>query len=282
MPPKTKGTPLLQVDPVDITDDTPEVKTAITAPPPKGPQPDSVHMPLPDMACVYLYDRAGWPDFKKALSECGLVWNLPEWMTTIIYRGAEWKNIVKKHGTDLDTFFPAVEKTAAGDGNVSKTSSLGEKLVALLDLPKNIGDYIKPSVQFCCLNTVEFEDERKLPARQKLWSWFVRSLRGNRATPGPYHYLVDEVQMYDISYLFKRLVEVLEQITICSLDDELECVIKMDYNPQKQNIFSYLGDLRKAIKRLHDLGERLPVSGRIILPDSYIRSRLVRAARQSV
>jgi hypothetical protein len=64
------------------------------------------------------------------------------------------------------------------------------------------------------------------------------------------------------------------------LDDELENVIKMDYNPQKQNVFSYLGDLRKAVRRLHELGERLPVSGRIELPDSYIRSRLVRAARQ--
>ena len=108
----------------------------------------------------------------------------------------------------------------------------------------------------------------------------MRSLRGNRPTPGPFHYLVNEIQMYDISYLFKRLVDVLDQITICSLDDELENIIKMDYKPQSRNIFSYLGDLRKAIKRLNDINERLPDTGRIILPDSYIRSRLVRAARQ--
>ena len=74
--------------------------------------------------------------------------------------------------------------------------------------------------------------------------------------------------------------KMLDQITICSLDDELENIIKMDYKPQSQNIFSYLGDLRKAIKRLNDINERLPDTGRIILPDSYIRSRLVRAARQ--
>ena len=49
----------------------------------------------------------------------------------------------------------------------------------------------------------------------------------------------------------------------------------MDYKPQSQNIFSYLGDLRKAIKRLNDINERLPDTGLIILPDSYIR-----AARQ--
>ena len=103
----------------------------------------------------------------------------------------------------------------------------------------------------------------------------VKSLRGtNSKTPGPFHYLVDEVQMYDCSYLFKRLIDVLEQITICSLDDELENVFKIDYKPHSQNIFSYLGDLREAIQRLHDINERLPEKGRIILPDSYVRSRL--------
>ena len=217
-------------------------------------------------------------DFFFAVTECGLIWNLSEWMTTIVYKGTEWK-LIHENGTDLSTYFPVVEKTGAGDGKISKTSALGTKLVALLQRPTTMGD-LKPSALFCCLNTVEFEDDRRLPARQKLWNWLVRSLRGNRPTPGPFHYLVNEIQMYDISYLFKRLVDVLDQITICSLDDELENIIKMDYKPQSQNIFSYLGDLRKAIKRLNDINERLPDTGRIILPDSYIRSRLVRAARQ--
>ena len=84
---------------------------------------------------------------------------------------------------------------------------------------------------------MEYEEDRKLPAHQKLWTWLVKSLRGSKPAPAPYHYLVDEVDMYDISYLFKRLVDVLEQITICSLDDELEVIIKMDYKPTKQNIF---------------------------------------------
>ena len=88
------------------------------------------------------------------------------------------------------------------------------------------------------------------------------------------------MQIYDISHLFKRLINVLEQITICSLDDELENAVSMYYHPEKQNIFSYLGDLRKAVKRLHDLNERIPTEGRIYLPDTFIRSRLVRAARQ--
>jgi hypothetical protein len=88
------------------------------------------------------------------------------------------------------------------------------------------------------------------------------------------------VQRYDIQYLFKRLCQVLEQVTICSLDDELEAVIKLDYKPQTHTIFTYYAELRKAVKRLHDVNDRLPESARIVLPDAYLRSRLVRAARQ--
>ena len=268
----------------ELVKDAEEKKTEkAKLPPPLPMAPLQQHLqmnsvPLVDIPCVYLNDRASWPDFKRAVTECGLIWNLSEWMTTIVYKGTEWK-LIHENGTDLSTYFPVVEKTGAGDGKISKTSALGTKLVALLQRPTTMGD-LKPSALFCCLNTVEFEDDRRLPARQKLWNWLVRSLRGNRPTPGPFHYLVNEIQMYDISYLFKRLVDVLDQITICSLDDELENIIKMDYKPQSQNIFSYLGDLRKAIKRLNDINERLPDTGRIILPDSYIRSRLVRAARQ--
>ena len=233
---------------------------------------------LIDIPCVFLHDRTCWSDFKKALHECGLIWGLPDWMTTITYKGIEWQTI-QTTGVNLNQYFPPIDKTAAGDGLISKSSTLGMKLVGLLGRPKSLTETIS-SVQFCCLTTVEFEHERRLPSRQKLWSWMVRSLRGNKPAPGPYHYLVDEVQTYDISYLFKRLIDVLEQVTICSLDDELEAIIKMDFKPASQNIFSYLGELKKAIKRLNDINDRLPQEGRIVLPDSYIRSRLVRAARQ--
>jgi hypothetical protein len=233
---------------------------------------------LIDIPCLFLNDRSGWSDFKKAIHECGFIWGLPDWMTTIAYKGTEWQELFDK-GTDLSVYFPPVEKTGAGDGLSSKSSALGLKLAGLLGRPKSLTETIS-SVQFCCLSTVEYESERKLPSRQKLWSWMVRSLRGNRTTPGPYHYLVDEVQTYDISYLFKRLIDVLEQVTICSLDDELEAIIKMDFKPSTQNIFSYLGELKKAIKKLNDINDRLPEEGRIILPDSYVRSRLIRAARQ--
>ena len=97
-----------------------------------------------------------WPEFKRTLNECGLIWNLSEWMTTIVYHGTEW-NLIKDKGTDLDTYFPQGEKRVAGDGNISKTSALGAKLVGLLDRPKNLGE-LKATVLFCCLSTVEFEE----------------------------------------------------------------------------------------------------------------------------
>ena len=87
-----------------------------------------------DIPCVYLQDRSVWSDFKRALNECGLIWNLSEW------------NLIKDKGTDLDTYFPRGEKTVAGDGNISKTSSLGAKLVGLLDRPKNLGDFKASSI----------------------------------------------------------------------------------------------------------------------------------------
>jgi len=167
----------------------PEAPQALAGGPPPLPKPPkkpySLELPstLVDLPCVYLYDRSGWSDFKRALNECGLVWNLSDWMTTIVYHGKEWDAICAKSEVKLDEYFPMVEKKAAGDGADSKSSALGAKLVGLLGLP----------------------------ARQKMWNWIVRSLRGARSTPGPYHYLVDEVQIYDISHLRKAIKRLHDQ-----------------------------------------------------------------------
>ena len=117
----------------------------------------------------------------------------PDWMTTIVYQGMEWRDIAKKQ-VNLDEFFPQQQKKNAGDGAESKSSDLSKKLVGLLDFPKNISEYIQPTLQFCNLRTVEFEPEKKLPARQKMWSWLLKCLRGPRSIPGQYYYLVDEVE----------------------------------------------------------------------------------------
>ncbi len=85
MPPKTK--------PVAYAADviSPDVKT------------------LPDIPPVYLLDRAQWPEFKRALNECGLIWNFNHWMTTILFRGAEYKRLLLKDN-GLDKYFPQEER----------------------------------------------------------------------------------------------------------------------------------------------------------------------------
>ena len=108
----------------------------------------------------------------------------------------------------------------------------------------------------------------------------VKCLVDAKSIPGPYYYLVNQVSVYDISGLFKRLMEVIETVTICSLDDEVYNVTHLDFDPSSQDIFGYLEELRKAVHKLTDLNEKLPQAGRVIFSDSYIRSRLVRAARQ--
>ena len=66
---------------------------------------------LTDIPCVYLTDRSGWHEFKRALGDCGLTWNLPDWMTTIVYKGREWKEIAGR-GTDLNEHFPEYKLAA--------------------------------------------------------------------------------------------------------------------------------------------------------------------------
>lgn len=85
---------------------------------------------------VYLLDRSNWVDFKRALNECA-TWNFPAWMTTIVYKGKEWNEMAVK-GTDLTQYFSAANKKAAGDGVSSNISGLADKLVGLLDLPRNV------------------------------------------------------------------------------------------------------------------------------------------------
>src|SRR5688572_3424831 len=191
-----------------------EVLGGVSAAPSTTDNTYSTH--LIDINPVYLLDRSGWVEFKRALNECGLIWNIPHWMTTIVYMGTEWNEQVAK-GVQLATYFVDDKKTNI-EGKEVGTSELGAKLIASLGLPKNMGEYIQPGLRFCVLNTVEFESDRKLPARQKLWNWLLKCLRGPKLAVGSYYYLIDEVKPYDISHLFKRLCQVLEQITICSLD----------------------------------------------------------------
>ena len=62
--------------------------------------------------------------------------------------------------------------------------------------------------------------------------------------------------------------------------DHMWTPIGIEVEHNAQDLFAYLEDLRKAMRRLDDLNERLPHNARVTFPPSYLRSRLVRAARQ--
>ena len=124
MPAKASKGVIPQADP-DVAEDQPEAKAMpaiVPQPPPKPLPPRAMPEPqvqLPELPCVYLHERAIWQEFKKNLHECGLIWGLPHWMTTIMYHGTEWQQIssFEEGGVNLDEYFPIVQKTAAGDGN---------------------------------------------------------------------------------------------------------------------------------------------------------------------
>ena len=92
---------------LDLVDASLEAKEAkAKAPPlPRPPMIQQGSIPLVDIPCIYMNDRSCWPEFKKGLTECGLIWNLPEWMTTIVYKGTEWNIIRADKGIDLSDFF---------------------------------------------------------------------------------------------------------------------------------------------------------------------------------
>jgi len=217
---------------------------------------------LQDMPCVYLMDRSSWGDFKRALNNCGLSWNLPDWMHTVVYKGKKYLEIESQR-PDLALFFPETNMVVEGKAVAPDTN---QGFMDMLGFPKTMGEYIQPGMRYCNLNKLEFEPDHKLPARQKLWSWIVVCLHGPKSAsqPGPFYYLTHQCVIYDISILFKRLWDVLETVTICSLDDEVYAVTHLEFNPAKEDLFTYIEEVRRAVRRLDDLNQRLPIDGRVV------------------
>jgi hypothetical protein len=127
---------------------------------------------LVDLPYVYLLERSHWSDFRKALNNCALTWNIPDWMCTILYRGSDYAQLLAKDA-ELDEIFklPTIQ---VGDEKVEVGSKKSKDLIKMLGFPKNIGEYIQVSTKYCNLSKLEFEADSKLPARQKLWSWIVK------------------------------------------------------------------------------------------------------------
>jgi len=122
---------------------------------------------LVDIPIVYFLDRSQWTDFKRALNNCGLTWNLPDWMTTIVYKGDDWKRIANTEAktAELEDVFraPVLEM---GDEKKVDIAKLSSGFMKGLGYPEKLGEYIQPSSSFCNLKKLEFEKDSKLPARR--------------------------------------------------------------------------------------------------------------------
>ena len=230
---------------------------------------------LVDMPYVYLTSKHQWSEFKRALTDCGAAW-LPDWRSTIAYEGSDYKKLSSTM-KEINEIFDVTTTIVIGDKE-EKAGDLSRRMLEAIGFTNNSNE-IKQNAKWCNLNKLTWEPESKLPARQKLWSWILKSLYGTGSTPAAYYYLSQQCETYDISYLYKRLDEVFDTVTISALDDAVFNVTSKEFDSNKQDIFSYIEELKKANQLLNDLNARLPEEGKVVLKDSYLRSRIIRAAR---
>lgn len=64
--------------------------------PPKKPDAVTTAPVLSDISPFYLTEKSEWGLFKKAITSCGLIWNIPDWMSTIVYQGDDYLEIKKR------------------------------------------------------------------------------------------------------------------------------------------------------------------------------------------
>ena len=151
----------------------------------KTPTVNVENKSLEDIPYHYFNKRSQWSDFRRPLNNCGLVWGLPDWSATILYGGSDWEELNKKHKRLKDIFAPPDLRIRAEKVDVSLLSL---ELLTTLGLAKPIEGDIQTPKKYCNLSTCKYEDDKKLPARQKMWSWFVISLQGSGTTTGPFYY----------------------------------------------------------------------------------------------
>ena len=90
---------------------------------------------------------------------------------------------------------------------------------------------------------------------------------------------MEEVTHSDVAALYQQLIRVIDTPTMVSQADDLAAVFQYPFNPQSQDIFNYYGEVKKLVRRVHDLNARLPVECCITLPDTIVRALLLRAMR---
>jgi len=72
----------------------------------------------------------------------------------------------------------------------------------------------------------------------------------------------------------------MDVVTICSLEDEVNAVTHLEFEPTKQDIFGYVQDLKRALDALEETNKKLAQKDRVQFPDMYVRTRIIRAAKR--
>jgi len=234
-------------------------------------------MILADCAPCYLTDaRMHWEDFKHAIKHCALTWNFRGWLNTVVYGGKVFK-LLQAEGLKVK-IEDGQEPVVFGEGKEDEFA-VDPKLLAIMGYSVQDFEYFQSTTQFVDVLSKKMEDSRFSNARQKLWSWMVKSLHGPKAASGPYYYLIDEVVQYDVAGLYAELTRVIDQPTIVSQAVDLDAVFSAQCR-SSQDVFSYLTELRKRVKKVHSMNSSLPEACRIVIPEAFIRARLIQCISQ--
>jgi hypothetical protein len=141
---------------------------------------------LADYAVVYMTEpRAHWEDFKKAVKAAALAWNFREWLNTTVYGGDVWEQLeILGYKIKED---PKLE--AKDDGPAPPPVAMDARLLKIMGYSEQDFKFFQSTTKFVNVVTLEFEPSGHSAARQKLWTWMVKALKGNGVVSGPYHYL---------------------------------------------------------------------------------------------
>jgi hypothetical protein len=248
---------------------------------------------LPDVSPCFLVDsKLQWNDFKKTLRQAAMTWGFRQWFNTTVLGSPKWKEVKKlgviakdENGNPIDF---EDEAGAEADNDVASEaaeeadgaeSNLSERIMKIMGYSESEVDYFQANIRFVNVLTGVLESPKDSIARQKLWSWMVKSLHGPHSTPGPYYYLAEQVTHTDVAALYQQLVRVIDTPTMVSQADDLAAVFFYKFDPQTQDIFSYYGEVKRLVRRVHDLNPHLPKECQIQLPDTIVRALLLRAMR---
>ena len=191
----------------------------------------------------------------------------------------EWDQLMTtKDAEHLKIIFREPTVQFQSEGKQMAVGEIARNCLNFLNLGANPDEFNAGSMD-CDLVTLKYEQESKLPARQKMWTWMLKSLHGPGSQPNSFFYLTKQCVINDVQHLFSKLSQILDRVTICSLEEEVHKVTHMEFNPSKQDLLAYVTDLRRAIRRLDDVNDKLSDGSKIKFSDAYVKIKLLRAVR---